>query len=71
MKDRAETTEAGNRSDFEGAAATPPPGFVREFVSFMKRERKWWLAPLLALLVVGILVVLSATASAPFVYALF
>lgn len=45
---------------------------VREFWQFLKTNKKWWMTPILAaLLLVGLLVVLSGTAAAPFIYTLF
>ncbi len=47
--------------------------FIRDIWSFMKVRKKWWLLPLLILLVlVGILVVVGqSSALSPFLYALF
>jgi drug/metabolite transporter superfamily protein YnfA len=61
------------RSDFEQAAAAQKTGgILGEFWGFMKQNKKWWLLPLLlALLVFGVLVVLSGTGLAPFIYTLF
>jgi hypothetical protein len=45
-----------------------------EFLGFVRRERKWWLVPmLLALGIVGVIVMMAALfpAAAPFVYTLF
>ena len=46
---------------------------VREFFLFIKHEKKWWLLPLLAvLLLVGALVVFAGSSpAAPFLYPLF
>ena len=46
---------------------------VREFVLFIKQEKKWWLIPLVAvLLLVGALVVFTSSSPlAPFLYPLF
>ena len=42
-----------------------------EFWRFLKTNKKWWLTPIvLVLLLVGTLVVLSGTAVAPFLYTL-
>jgi hypothetical protein len=43
-----------------------------EFLGFLKHNKKWWLLPILVvLLLFGILIVLSGTAAAPFIYTLF
>jgi hypothetical protein len=46
---------------------------LKEFFDFLMRERKYWLIPLVAfLLLLGLLVVFSQTSAiAPFVYTLF
>ena len=45
---------------------------LSEFWGFLKHNKKWWLLPILAvLLLLGILVVLGGTALAPFIYPLF
>ena len=48
-------------------------GVVGELLSFLWRERLWWMIPILvALILVAVLVVLgSSPAVAPFIYALF
>lgn len=47
-------------------------GLAAEFWEFLKYNKKWWLLPIvLVLLGVGILVYLSSTAAAPFIYPLF
>ncbi len=61
------------RTEFERAAAEQGKGgILREVWGFMKQNKKWWLLPLIvALLVFGLLVVLSGTGLAPFIYTLF
>lgn len=46
---------------------------VREFFLFIKHEKKWWLVPLVAvLLLVGALIVFAGSSPlAPFLYPLF
>ncbi|MCD4822973.1 MAG: DUF5989 family protein [Phycisphaerae bacterium] len=45
---------------------------AREFWDFLKHNKKWWLTPiLLIMLVLGLLVFLGGTGAAPFIYALF
>jgi len=61
------------RKDFERAAAEQGRiGFVSEFWGFLKHNKKWWLVPIiLCLLVFGLLIFLSSTGIAPFIYTLF
>jgi hypothetical protein len=60
-------------SDFERAAITRrKTGFVAEFWYFLKHNKKWWLLPIVVVIVLlGVLVFLSGTAAAPFIYTLF
>jgi hypothetical protein len=57
--------------EFRDQADAPQPGLVAEFWDFLKHNKKWWLLPILAaLLLLGALVALSGTALAPFIYPL-
>jgi hypothetical protein len=48
------------------------PGFLRDYWDFLRTSKKWWLLPFLAaLLILGLILVLSQTAAAPFIYTLF
>ena len=58
--------------DFADQAEQSSPGIIREFVDFLRYNKKWWLKPiLLVLLLVGTLIFLGGTAAAPFIYTLF
>jgi len=58
--------------EFIDQAEQARPGIVREFWEFLRDNKKWWITPIvLVLLVVGIFVYLSATSAAPFIYTLF
>lgn len=48
-------------------------GIIREFWEFLKIRKKFWLMPIvLVLLLLGLLIVVTSnTALAPFIYALF
>jgi len=64
------TDPAGN--DFEKAARGAPATLLCEFWAFLLQNKKWWLLPiLLVLLVLGALILISGTALAPFIYTLF
>ena len=58
------------QSEFEKAAAERPrAGFVIELWGFMRENKKWWLMPLIiALLIFAVLIFLSGTGVAPFIY---
>jgi hypothetical protein len=61
------------QSDFEKAATEQPRGgLLRELWGFLAQNKKWWLLPILImLLILGALVILSGTGLAPFIYTLF
>jgi hypothetical protein len=66
----AETGDA--TADFAHEAEQSQPGFFREFWDFLRFNKKWWLTPIiLVLLLFGLLVILGGTGVAPFVYTLF
>lgn len=53
-------------------AAEAPRAIVREFWEFLRNNKKWWITPIVLLLLLGsLLVFLSGTAVAPFIYTLF
>ena len=59
-------------SEFESYGQEKRGGFLAEFWDFLKHNKKWWLLPILAvLLLLGLLVILCGTAIAPFIYHLF
>jgi hypothetical protein len=61
-----------NRNTFAEQARQQRPGLVAELVDFLRNNKKWWLTPIiLVLLLVGALIMLSGTAAAPFIYTLF
>ena len=46
--------------------------FVGEYIDYLKKSKKWWLAPVMAVVgLLGVLVVLGGTSAAPFIYTLF
>jgi hypothetical protein len=60
-------------SDFEKTAAERSgDNILGELWSFLRYNKKWWLLPILTILLLfGILLFLSASAAAPFIYTLF
>lgn len=45
---------------------------IKEILAFIIAERRWWLAPLVfVLLIVSLLVLFADSAVAPFIYSLF
>jgi hypothetical protein len=58
-------------NEFEQISAEQP-SLVREFLEFLGQNKKWWMLPiLLVMLLLGLLIFLSSTAVAPFIYTLF
>ena len=58
--------------EFEQAAQMKSEGFIGELWGFLHANKKWWLLPIvLVLVLVGALIVLSSTALAPFIYTIF
>lgn len=61
-----------NRQDFARAAEEKSAGIFVELWDFLRHNKKWWLLPIILVLVlVGVLIVLGGTAAAPFIYTLF
>ena len=60
------------KNEFEEAGKDQQLSLVQEFVVFITENKKWWMVPILLVLgLVGLLVVLSSTGAAPFIYTLF
>ena len=58
--------------EFVREADARATGIVAEFWAFLCYNKKWWLAPIIAImLLVGVLLVLGSSAAAPFIYTLF
>ena len=58
-------------ADFRRSAEAPPAGLVAEFVAFLSTTKRWWLTPVIVVLLAAAgLVALSGTAAGPFLYSL-
>lgn len=65
-------TDSNEKNEFEKAGDDQPLTLVQEFMLFVVENKKWWLIPiLLSFALIGLLVVLSSTGAAPFIYTLF
>jgi len=61
--------DPSQRHDLSELVDSRQPGVLSEFWQFLKYNKKWWLLPLLiALLLLGLLVILSGSGLAPFIY---
>ncbi len=59
-------------TEFQRAAAEEPLSLPWQFLLFLRENKKWWLLPiLLVLLFFGLLVVFASTGAAPFIYTMF
>ena len=46
--------------------------FIKELIRFLIERKKWWLAPILVLLlIIGLIIIFANSAIAPFIYTLF
>jgi Family of unknown function (DUF5989) len=64
--------EESGSLDFTRKAAEKRQGFIEEFWGFLKHNKKWWMLPIIiVVLVMGTLVLLGGSPLAPFIYTLF
>ena len=71
--DRANTEktidENEKKTSFEQLAISGNVGIIREFIDFLFNNKKWWLTPIiLVLLLVGVMIALTTSGAAPFLY---
>jgi len=68
----AEDSQVKKMAEFTDIARKGRTCLIAEFWLFLKHNKKWWLLPILImLLLLGVLVLLGGTAIAPFIYPLF
>jgi hypothetical protein len=59
-------------SQFTREANARQQGFLGELWQFITQNKKWWLTPIVIILIAfGLLIALGGTAAAPFIYTLF
>lgn len=59
-------------NEFERLGEEDQLSLISEFILFIKENKAWWMIPIVLVLgLIGILVVLSSTGAAPFIYTLF
>ena len=65
-------TSKPDKDDFAQQAEEAPPGLVAEFWDFLIHNKKWWLTPIiLVLLILGFIIYIGGSVAAPFIYPLF
>lgn len=57
--------------DFANEAEEEQTGLVREFMEFLAENKKWWLLPIIIVLLLFGALFLVAPSVAPFIYTLF
>ena len=71
MSDDQPAKPDDQKDDFANQADQAEMGLMAEFWDFLIHNKKWWLTPIiLVLLAMGALIILSGTAAAPFIYTL-
>ena len=64
--------EKTNVDEFSRQAKARQTSMLGEAFAFLRETRKWFLAPIIVLLlIIGVIVVLGGTVAAPFIYTLF
>ena len=57
---------------FQQASNETPPSLGREIVDMLRHNKKWWMIPIITvLLLFGLLLFLGGTGLAPFIYTMF
>ncbi len=72
MSEKPDSDVDSVKSEFEEAGEGRQMSLVQEFLLFVVENKKWWMIPiLLVLALLGLLVMLSWTGAAPFIYTVF
>jgi hypothetical protein len=67
-----EKNDSKGASEFAQQAGTKRSSFLSDYLYLVKNNRKWWMLPLMGLLLgFGLLMVLASTGAAPFIYTMF
>jgi hypothetical protein len=68
----SKTPSPADPAGFQELAQQKRPSLLAEFWSFLKHNKKWWLLPIIiVLLILGLFVLLGGSGIAPFMYTLF
>ena len=67
-----ENSSQSRTSEFARVGAQKRSSIVGEYLFFLRTSKKWWMLPLVLLLLgFGVMMLLSSTGAAPFIYTLF
>lgn len=70
--DQGKRERPAESDDFLRAAEGQRKGVLREQLDFLKANKKWWMTPIIIVLVLlGVLVIVAGTSIAPMLYTLF
>lgn len=62
----------GGQREFEKIESTGRTSVVMEFLGYLRQSKKWWMLPILVVMFcLGVLVLLTSSPVAPFIYTLF
>lgn len=69
MKEKNDMSEP---TIFEKAAEGKPQSLPREFLQFLRENKKWWLLPIVLVLgAISLFAILAGTGAAPFIYTIY
>lgn len=69
---RERESEKSSSNEFAEQSKGQRRSLVKEMFAFIVEGKKWWLTPIIAmLLLLGLFIILGGTAAAPFIYTLF
>jgi hypothetical protein len=72
MSSEPESPSEVRKTNLVNLAESKSPGLIREFWDFIAHNKKWWMLPVLAvLLMLGAFVMFSGSAAATLIYTLF
>lgn len=73
MTEQSKPSPASQGEQFARQAETKSPSLLREFMAFLLQNKKWWLTPivLLLLLITGLVFLVDNPVTAPMIYTMF
>ncbi len=70
--DESNPPRTDRTDEVESLARSGESGMLGEFVYFLSTNKKWWLTPIIViLLLLGVLVAMAGSGAAPFIYTVF